>query len=335
MLQKSKLLFLVLLIVISITQLGFTRKTLVKVRIGYIEHASALPFLVAYERGYFKKQGVDVELVLCGFKNFMDTLLAGRVDLITATSFPALFGIEAEKPGLLRFFGTGGEKRGGELVYGILARENSGITSATGLKGKKIGSISTFTTVNLKLILKQLGLNPDKDVTILPVSGDVAVSALTSGHLDALLLDQPALTIAMETTGAKLISYNPRAEYIIDPYWSGAAVVSQEYLTADPKTLLKVFRALDRAIQDIRHNTEECKVILSKYTPLKTDLAKKMGMYFLAKSTETVDLEKIQFLADTLYDNQILNKKVDAKSMYLSMDTLKKISKPTKKHKDK
>ena len=89
---KTRITILILLIVVGVFQISWHRKNPAKVKIGYIEHSSALPFLIAYERGYFRKEGVDVELVLCGFKNFMDTLLTGRVDLITATSFPALFG---------------------------------------------------------------------------------------------------------------------------------------------------------------------------------------------------------------------------------------------------
>lgn len=332
---KTRITLLILLIVVGVFQISWHRKNPAKVKIGYIEHSSALPFLIAYERGYFRKEGVDVELVLCGFKNFMDTLLTGRVDLITATSFPALFGIEAEKSGLLRFFGTGGEKKDGELVYGILVRKESTISSIKDLKGKKIGSVNQFTTVNLKLILKGAGFEPEKDVIVIPVSGEVAVSALTAGHLDALLLDQPALTIAIESTGARLLSGNPRAEYITNPYWSGAAVVTQEYLEKNPNTMLRIFRALGRAIQDIRDDSEGCKTILAKYTPLKAELAKKTGMYFLAKSSESVDLEKIQFLADILCEYKILNKKVNAKAMYISLKDLRKMCKTAKKTKEK
>lgn len=115
--HNLKITLLILLILISLTQLGLSRKNPSKVRIGYIEHSSALPFWIAYERDYFREHGVDVEFVLCGFKNFMDTLLTGRVGLITATSFPTLFGIEAEKPGLLQFFGTGKQTDGSSFAF--------------------------------------------------------------------------------------------------------------------------------------------------------------------------------------------------------------------------
>jgi ABC-type nitrate/sulfonate/bicarbonate transport system substrate-binding protein len=278
---------------------------------------------VAQDKGYFKEEGLDVDFVQLGYKEYTDALIAGRVDIISPASFPVLFGIESESPGSMKFFHAAGEKKGGELVYGILVRKDSDILKLTDLKGKRIAVDHPVTMVNLKLILSKIGMAPDTDVNITQIDKSIVLTSLLSGKVDAILLDQPNLTAAIEKGETKLLIANPRAEYIMDPYWSGAPAVSSQYLLQNKETMRKVLKALDKALDIVRKDPLEAKQLFIKYASLDNTLAGKVGYYFEAKSGESVDLQSMQNLADLLVEHNILKKKIDAKNMYIDLSTLK------------
>lgn len=319
----KRLIIIITTLVLGMALLTSCARKPEKVRIGYIPHMSGLPFFVALEKGYFKEEGLDVEFVKCGYREYMDALLTGRVDIIAPTSFPSLFGIEVESPGLLKFFLPGGEKKDGDIIYGILVRKDSPMKTMEELKGKKIGVTDPITTVNLKLILKKIGLDPDRDVTIMQVDPSVAITALVSKQVDAFLLTQPDLAVAMQKGETRLLETNPRSKYIIDPYWSGAAATTAKFIEENPQKMRRLFKALDKAVDFIRANPYEAKSLLVKYTPLTSDIAQKTGMYFLSKSTEPVDLQTIQFLAHLLFEHGILKKEVNADKMYVDYSRIK------------
>lgn len=321
--MKKLLSILIILILVGFSFVSGCEKKPEEIKIGYIPHGSGLPFFVAVEKGYFKDEGLNVEFIECGYREFMDALLTGRVDVIAPTSFPSLFGIEVESSGLVKFFLTGGEEKDGDLIYGILVRKDIQATTIAELKGMKIGVTEQIARINLKLILKQVGLDPDKDVTIIQVDRSVAVTSLASKQIDAILLTQPDLTIALEKADSKLLEANPRSKYIKNPYWSGSAAVTTKFLEQNPKNIKKVLVALDKAIDFIRANPPEAKMLLPKYTPLDQDIATKTGMYFLVKTTEPVDMQTIQFLADLLVEHNILKKNIDVSKMYVSIESLK------------
>src|SRR5207245_10686837 len=62
-------------------------------RVGVLRHESSLPFYIAQALGFFKARGLNVELVELPPGDHLPALLSNRVDLISPTSFPTLFGL--------------------------------------------------------------------------------------------------------------------------------------------------------------------------------------------------------------------------------------------------
>src|SRR5215213_9980323 len=52
-----------------------------KVRIGYVGITCEAPIFTAVEKGFFKDEGLDVELVKCDWKNYKDVLALGGYDV--------------------------------------------------------------------------------------------------------------------------------------------------------------------------------------------------------------------------------------------------------------
>src|SRR5689334_9147009 len=56
-------------------------QTLAKVRVGYIGLTCEAPIYVAMEKGFFKDEGLDPELVKCEWSKYKDALALGSYDI--------------------------------------------------------------------------------------------------------------------------------------------------------------------------------------------------------------------------------------------------------------
>lgn len=163
-----------------------------KFKVGYLRVMDDAQAIVAHEAGYYKKQGLDVELV--EFKSGTDLIKAivgGQLDsgVLGFTNAVAW----ASKGADLKV--VGGAQHG---YHAIIARDDTGINKVSDLKGKTLASQaegSTADTVLKGVVLKDAGLKPD-DVNVMGVSPQVAVQSLVGKRVDAAFLFEPQASIA-------------------------------------------------------------------------------------------------------------------------------------------
>src|SRR5215468_2434463 len=79
-----------------------------KVRVGYIGLTCEAPIFTAYEKGFFKEEGLDVSLVKCEWANYKDVLALGGFDV---THHLIMYFLKPVEQGLDVKF-TGGIHRG-------------------------------------------------------------------------------------------------------------------------------------------------------------------------------------------------------------------------------
>lgn len=172
-----------------------------KFKVGYLRVMDDAQAIVAHEAGFYKKQGLDVELV--EFKSGTDLIKAivgGQLDtgVLGFTNAVAW----ASKGADLKV--VGGAQHG---YHAIVAREESGIKTVADLKGKTLASQaegSTADTVLKGVVLKQAGLKAD-DVNVMGVSPQVAVQSLVGKRVDAAFLFEPQASIAQLIAPVKQI----------------------------------------------------------------------------------------------------------------------------------
>src|SRR4026208_1174499 len=68
-----------------------------KVRVGYIGLTCEAPIYAAYEKGYFKEEGLDPELVRCSWSTYKDALALGSYDI---THHLVMYFLKPIEPGL-------------------------------------------------------------------------------------------------------------------------------------------------------------------------------------------------------------------------------------------
>ena len=293
-------------------------------RVGYIPFNADLPFFVALDKGYFKQEGVDVEATRFGNSTLaLNAMLSGQIDMVAGLTFSIFFAAEQEAPGRSKFFVPFSETESKIMSY-LLLRNGLDISSIKELSGKRIGTYAGATQLlYLKLFLKKNGLDPDKDVTIIQVASNLQVQALMAKQFDALFTVEPYGTIALEKKAGKVFLQNPRSDYIVSPFWSGTAAVRRDFWNKNPTTIKKAYKAMAKAVDYIDTNEIEAKRVLTKFTPMEERIALKSGLYKWYKVDDKIDFQSIQKLADIMYDYELINRRVNVKTMFFTRAELK------------
>jgi NitT/TauT family transport system substrate-binding protein len=227
-----------------------------QIRIGY----PSLSFRqsnvwVAKEMGLFKKYGLDVEpIFLRGGQVATQALAAGDPPIVNIGTV-----VQADLQGFNLVLIAAVETKYDQIVF---ARK--GINKLEELKGKNFG-ISGFgaaTHYAANMLFKHLGLEPGKDVTLLPSGPDAErIAALSAGKIDASLFTSSSAAPARKAGFNELFQI---ADLGIEVQGNGFAT-SRPYIASNRDTVLNALRGFVEAIYYIYANKKEAQKVFAKY----------------------------------------------------------------------
>jgi ABC-type nitrate/sulfonate/bicarbonate transport system substrate-binding protein len=269
-------------------------------RIGVLKHESSLPVYIADEFGLFEAHGVRVELVELPPGDHVPALLSGRVDILSPTSFPVLFGVMYQHPGTVYAVFPGAEVLNGPTVYAFVVRKDFVGTGVQDLRRSVVMAINPYTQVNIQTILTAAGIPRDEWPEIRVAGREAALKAVSDGTATAAIMDQPATAVALASGEYRLLEANPRARHIGSPYWSGAGAVLCDRWDARHDDYLRLMHAIDDAIGRIEADPDAAHRVLARRLGLDESVASQMGGYYFPKSSEAVPLDGIRATIDAL-----------------------------------
>lgn len=270
--MRLKSLFLALLLIGCASPLFAQLK---KVRFSVSAASIAeLPFRMALLKGFYREEGLEVEVIFIRGAVGMQALLGGSVDFTSAsgsTIAAAVRGI----PVKLVFIASA------KPQFDMVAQKD--IRSIADLKGKFIGISSRGGAIDLltQLMVQRHGLAPNKDVTSLVIGGqEDTVLALRAGRIAAALLTPPRpLILARE--GFNRIGYS--GDYM-PTYPSGGIGVTDDMIKNKTSELQAFVRGSVRGLQFARQNRNEAKKIATDYLAIKdTALADQLFDLYLSR----------------------------------------------------
>lgn len=322
--MKKRIFSLLIILLLLILYSSNCAKKPEKLKIGYIPFNADLPFFVAVEKGFFKQQGLEIEPIRFGNSSLaLNAMIGKQVIMVAGLTFSIFISAEQASPSMFKLFAPFSEVEDKTMSY-LLVLIDSDISNLNDLKGKKIGTYAGATQLlYLKLFLKKIGFDPDKDVTIIQVASYLQVQALSAKQFDALFTVEPYGTIAIEEGIARALLKNPRSQYIIYPFWSGAAAIDKNYWEQNPSTIKKIYSAIALAINFINKNEDEAKKILTKFTPIDEKIALKSGLYKWYKVDDEIDFDAIQKIADFMFEYNLVERRIDVSQMFFSAKDLK------------
>lgn len=235
-----KLIFKTLMGVLAAVMLFSTAaKAAEPLRVGYSDWPGWVIWEVALEKGWFKKEGLDVKFEWFDYVASMDAFGAGKIDVVGMTNGDTL--VTGSTGAKSVIFLLNDYSNGNDMVIG-----KPGINSIKELKGKKIGVEVGFVSHLLLLnALKKNGMT-EKDVELVNVPTNETPQVLASGQVDAIVAWQPSSGIALKQVPGSKAIYTSADEpgLIYDVYAASPKVYANR--KDDLKKFLKVwYKAVD------------------------------------------------------------------------------------------
>ncbi|OHA98032.1 MAG: hypothetical protein A3F20_03380 [Candidatus Zambryskibacteria bacterium RIFCSPHIGHO2_12_FULL_39_21] len=290
-------------------------KEIKAVKMSYLASTCDLVNFIAYEKGFYTDEGLNVELVKFDTSNQVsDALIAGRIDVSGCFAYPVAFSVEANQPDTFKSILSSFTSSEYPFLWIVAPANNETIKSIKDLAGKKVGLFPGSTTqAQLRYALKAVGVDPNS-VTMQAIAPAQQINALIAGSVDALFALEPTATIAeKQGVGRKVENL---VKYLVDPTYNAVYAVTKNYYANNEDTVKRVIKAHDKAIDYFRDNPVEARKILTKYTPLDEELALEVGVGYPMKSNESIDVAKIQEYADLLFNEGDLKVKIDVSKLF-------------------
>jgi NitT/TauT family transport system substrate-binding protein len=213
--------------------------------------------IIAQQAGFFRKNGIDASLIfVAGGSLGIQAMVGGDVPITqadgSASVAASVAGVDVVM--IASFLNT--------FPYSLVSLPE--IKTVEQLKGGKI-AISRFgsaTDLAVKMALAKVGLNPEKDATLLQVGAQTArVAALQSKNVQATIITPPFTLTARKAGYTTLIDM---AQLNI-PYQLTALVTSRAYIKSQPDLIMAVMRSLAEGVHFYKTQKEPSIKILSKY----------------------------------------------------------------------
>jgi len=220
---------------------------------------SELPFKVAQVKGFYREEGLDVEVILIRGAVGMQALLGGSVDYTSASGSTIAAAVRG-LPVKLVFIASA------KPQFDLMAQPQ--IRSVQDLKGKVVGISSRggSNDLLLQIILQKNGLTPNKDVTMIIVGAqEESAIALRTGRIAAALLTPPR-PFMLEREGFKRIAYT--GDYM-PTYPNGGIGVTDDRIKTNPSEVLAFVKGSLKGLQFSRQNRSELLKIMTAYLGIK------------------------------------------------------------------
>ena len=237
------------------------------------------PVYIAIEKGYFKKEGLDVTLQEYNTgKEALNAVIKGKTDMSNSAETPIMLAaMRGEKIYVIATL-IDTDK---DVV--IVARKDRGIQRPTDLKGKKIGvSVGTNGEFFMDTFLISHRILRD-EVKVVNLNPKEMFDALTEGKVDAVSTWNPHVIRLQKELGAKGITFY--GEGIYTETFNISAM--QDFVHKNPETIKRVLRSLIRAVEFIRENPDESRRIISNY--IKMDEAMTGELWGIYRFRVTLD----------------------------------------------
>jgi ABC-type nitrate/sulfonate/bicarbonate transport system substrate-binding protein len=242
---RGALLLLLLAAVAASQTVWAAEKTakLATVRIGYVSRSILdMPYIIARDKGFFREEGLEPELIFMRAAQTVPAMLAGGIDFGTATGTAiaaAVSGVDVR------------------LIFALTDRPSfdlisvPSITSVQQLRGKKLGTsgVGSLAEILARQILIANKI-PLEQVTFLPFgTSDVTYVALKAGTIDATMLQIPQKFFAVDEGFRNLASGADVYRAVM-----GGLTTTKNTINERPELVSKTIRATMRAVRLIKND---------------------------------------------------------------------------------
>ncbi|MCX7212373.1 MAG: ABC transporter substrate-binding protein [Burkholderiales bacterium] len=211
-----------------------------------------LPLTIAEAKGYFKDEGLTVEIVdFAGGSQSLRAVVGGSADVVSG-AFEHTINLQASKQYFRAFVLQG---RAPAIAVGVATAKAGAYRSPADLKGMKIGVSAPGSSTNMvaNYVLAKGGLKPS-DVSFVGVgTASGALAALRTGQIDAISNVDPVMTMLEQKGDVKIIAdtrtLKGTQQLFGGPMPAASLYAPEEFISRNPKTVQALTNAMVRALK--------------------------------------------------------------------------------------
>ncbi|HSK30473.1 MAG TPA: ABC transporter substrate-binding protein [Candidatus Limnocylindria bacterium] len=281
---------------LSATSSLYGQTNLKKVRIGVSEtHVGYLPLQVAYHKGYYREEGIDLEIVLMQTNVINTAALTGQIDINGAVTGTVGAAVQGSPMKLLIV------TVGKPLLFLVSRKE---IKEPGDLRGKRIAGSSPggTATVLARQALRHFGIDPEKDAAVLPMGGSTSsrFAAMESGVVDATMLPVPAVIFAKAKGFNELAFMGDIVQFPQNGFGATDKIIRE-----NPDEIYRMVRASLRGLvfmSEPKNREEVVQIVMKQHKVTDRKLAEQMLAYSQRVITKQAQVSEneIQFLIDLM-----------------------------------
>jgi NitT/TauT family transport system substrate-binding protein len=222
-----------------------------------------LPLFVAVHRGFFKDEGLDIELPRLAPSIAHNALLAGQAHY-HGLADSALRLAARGLPLKAIFYGAD------RPMYYLVAQKD--IRSVAELRGKRVG-VSQFggtSDLSARLALRHYGVEPEKDAILIQIGAEsIRMAALRAGSVSAVIVPVPAVAV-LKREGFNEVSFVGE----VVEFASNGYTTTEQRIKENPQEVKKVVRSLYRGLRYAKENPEGTVAVIQREWKVDPEIAK-------------------------------------------------------------
>ncbi|MCR4369047.1 MAG: ABC transporter substrate-binding protein [archaeon] len=229
---------------------------------------------IADEKGFFEKNGVDVELKeFSAGKLSFQAMLAGSVDFAALGDLPAML---AKAQGNDFYVLTEVGTNHNEAPMIIRDDDSPSMTDYFKTKRKISTALGGGPEFALYLFMKEYNISKE-NIEIIGQKPEDAPGAFANGSVDGIVFIEPYVTFAESTAefDSKIVKL-PYGAYPTKYIMAG----NKEFVDRNPETAKRIIRALVEAEKFVKENPEETKEIVARRTKFDPQIIEKVWADF-------------------------------------------------------
>jgi len=251
------------------------------------------PLYIADKMGWFKEEGLNVEISTAGGAAAVIPSLVNGERQIGAGNLISI--IKATEQGIgiravaVQNLAAASENDTKHITSAILVPQDSPIKSGADLAGKTIAvnALKSLGDLTIKATLEKNGVNPDSLKFIeLPFPDMIAAAA--AKRVDAIWEVEPFVT-AGKNAGLRPVVYNfvgTAPEFPIGAYFT-----TEKFASKNEKVVEKFKSVIDRATKYAQENPDAVREIVQTYTKIPPPAAEAMALPNLATSLDKANVK--------------------------------------------
>jgi NitT/TauT family transport system substrate-binding protein len=227
-------------------------KTSVGIAVGGKASLSYLPLTLAEQLGYFKAEGLEVEISdFAGGARALQAVVGGSAEVVSG-SYEHTLNMQGKDQYYQGFVLQG---RAPQIAVGVSNKTMTNYKSLADLRGKKIGVSAPGSSTNIvaNLLLARAGLKAG-DVSFVGVgTSAAALTAMRSGQIDAISNIDPVMTMLEQKGDVRIISDTRTLKGTLElfggPMPAACLYASMEFIRKYPNTTQALTHAIVHALK--------------------------------------------------------------------------------------